>query len=190
MFQRGFKSWCENTALTLRKQMRITKEAPLNPFDLALFLGVQSITPSDIPTLSQSSKELLLGRESSSWSAVTISKDGTYLIVYNPRHSIGRQASNIMHELSHIIRRHKPSHTLYSKDSGFALRQYNKNLEEESDWLAATLLLPKTALIHIKWSGMTYDQACKKYIVSKPLLTMRMNITGVNRMYGRSTKAR
>ena len=143
MLPRGFKTWCENTALSFRKKLGLKKSDPLDPHKLARYLRVILLTPSDIDGLAQDYKNLLLGKESSSWSAVTICSNGSELIIYNPRHSKARQSNSLMHELSHIIIGHSPSHTMYSVETGITIRQYNQNQEEQADWLAGTLLLPR-----------------------------------------------
>jgi len=179
MSERGFKSWCENVALGLRAELGLTKTDPLPPQTLADYLEVRFWTPRQIQGLSQEALKILLQTEKGNWSAVTVSYNGLDAIMYNPTHSPGRQSSDIMHELSHILIGHKPSTVLLSPDGVLALRSFDRKQEDEANWLSGCLLLPRPALLFIMQSGMNQDEACQRYQVSDDLLTYRLNITGV-----------
>lgn len=183
MLRRGFKSWCENTSISYRKTLRLEKHAPLCSYILAKHLGVKLLTPKEINGLSTSDINLLLKTDSDSWSAATLSNNKSNIIIYNSSHAKTRQANDIMHELSHIIIRHKPQMTHHSEKIGILLRQYDKMHEEEADCLAATLLLPKEALFKIKFSRKSVAIAAKQYGVSKQLMQMRLGTSGVNNIY-------
>ena len=96
---------------------------------------------------------------------------------------MARQSSDIMHELSHILLIHEQSQVMVSPDNPFMIRSYNERLEEEASWLAGCLLLPRDALFHIRTNGLSDVTACDSYVVSRKLLTYRMNVTGVNRQF-------
>jgi len=180
MFERGFKSWCENIALGLRRELGLNKTDPLSPQALATYFEVRLWTPRQIQGLSRQALNILLTTERESWSAITISYNGLDAIIYNPTHSAGRrQSSDIMHELSHIIIGHKPSTVLLSPDGVLALRAFDQKQEDEANWLSGCLLLPRSVLLFIMQSGMNQKEACRHYQVSDDLLTYRLNITGV-----------
>ncbi|CAG9229799.1 hypothetical protein BCAR13_60176 [Paraburkholderia caribensis] len=61
------------------------------------------------------------------------------------------------------------------------LKAYDKEQEEEADWLAGVLLLPREALVHIRRQGMSDEEVVANYGVSKRMYTYRVSITGVNR---------
>lgn len=180
MLARGFKTRCENISLQIRKELGLGKTDPLPPKVLAQYLGVLLWKPTDIQGLSQQTRTVLLGKGKTFWSAVTISCGGVDAVIYNSSHSKARQASDIMHELSHMLLGHAPSQIVLSPNSPFALRSYNENQEEEAAWLANSLLLPRKALVFIKKTGMNDYEACEIYEVSRKLLSYRMNVTGVN----------
>lgn len=186
VFKRGFKTWCENTAAFYRRTMGLKKQDPLDPFALAKHLTIKIITPLDITDLSEHNKKILLQSEASSWSAATLSINNSVIIIYNSSHSPARQSNDIMHELSHIIAGHTPQ-IMHSYEMGVFLRMYDENQEAEADWLAATLLLSRDVLIAIKYSNISLEDSAKKYFVSKQLLNMRLNISGVNQIYTRSS---
>ncbi len=163
--------------------MGIRKNAPLIARDLARHLEVLLWEPSEIRGLSESTLAILTKRGNTVWSAVTISCDGIDTVIFNPVHSEARQSSDIMHELSHVLLIHEPSQIMVSPDNPFMLRSYNERLEEEASWLAGCLLLPRDALVHIRTNGLSDDEACDSYVVSRQLLTYRMNVTGINRQF-------
>lgn len=180
MFRRGFKSWCEETALTVRTHQGLAPSAPLSPFVLARELRVVVIEPDALKDLPEDVRRRLLGEHSGSWSAVTIPDKRSPLIVYNPTHSAARQNSDLMHELAHILLGHKPTMMFMDPNTDLALRAHNQAQEEEANWLAGCLLLPREVLLHIKTTRLGDGLACHQYGVSAKMLTYRMNVSGVN----------
>jgi hypothetical protein len=179
MFRRGFKSWCEETALKVRAHQGLAPIAPLSPFVLARELRVQVIEPSALKDLPEDVCRRLLGEHSDTWSAITIPGERIQLIVYNPRHSAARQNSDLMHELAHILLGHKPTMMFMDPNNDLALRAHNQ-AQEEANWLAGCLLLPREVLLHIKKTKVGDGLACHQYGGSAKMLTYRMNVSGVN----------
>jgi Zn-dependent peptidase ImmA (M78 family) len=186
--KRGFKSLCEKLALSYRDQLGLYRKSSLCPHSLAKHLEVVVLTPEQILNVSQSSLDILLNKEKSSWSAVALTFNGTNAIIYNGSHAKSRQTNDIMHELSHIILKHQPSTMHHQYETGIFLRDYDKEQEEEADFLASTLLLPKDVLMDIKYLGIEIKTAAKKYSVSPALINMRLNTSGVNVIYKRTRK--
>ncbi len=184
----GFKSWCERAAISYRNNLGLKNIDPLPAHILAQHLGVILKTPKEIDGLSKESLEVLLNGESKSWSAVTLSFGAKNVVIYNPKHSAGRQSNDIMHELSHIVMGHQPQQ-MHSYELGLLLRHYNAEQENEADWLAATLLLPRDILIKIKFAKMDHDTAARTYGTSKALVEMRINAAGINHIYRRAQHA-
>jgi len=178
MFQRGFKTWCEKVALEVRTELGLSATDPLKPEDLAEYLEARLWTPANLAGLSQQTLSTL-SAEAHNWSAVTVSYNGRYAVVYNPSHAPGRRSSDIMHELAHLITGHDPSKVLLSQDGTVALRSFNRQQEEEAAWLAGCLLLPRPALVLIARTQMGVERACQEYGVSDDLLAYRLNVTGV-----------
>jgi hypothetical protein len=180
MLIRGFKARCENISLQIRKELNLGKVDPLFPQVLANHLKVFLWEPGNIRGLSKESLSILLGKEKSSWSALTVSFAGIDAIIYNSFHSLARQSSDIMHEMSHIILDHEPTKMVFLHNGSTALRSYNEAHEDEANWLSGCLLLPRDALLFIRKNGIDTDEACTKYRVSRELLDYRMNLSGVN----------
>jgi hypothetical protein len=84
---RGFKTWAERTAATLRRELEIGPLAPIDPFRVAAFLGIDVCTPRDIPGLPPDVIDPLLVGDPYGWSAVSLATDGGGLVIYNPRKS-------------------------------------------------------------------------------------------------------
>ena len=180
---RGFKTRCENISIQMRNSLQLKKTDALSPEVLAEYFGVMLLEPQQIENLSAASYSLLVGKGRDNWSAVTISSKEMDVIIYNPSHSLGRRASDIMHELSHLILEHSPGQFIVSPNNPFALRSYDVEQENEAAWLSGSLLLPREALVYIKKHRMSNREVCEIYGVSNQLLSYRMDITGVNKQY-------
>lgn len=188
MFERGYKSWCEKYSVEVRAALGVAASAPLDMRKLAEHLGVRIWTPHDVPGLSSESIGVLLrndGETPSCWSAVTLVVGPTTLVVLNSSHSPARQASDLAHELAHRIRGHAAKDVSVSDEGLMLLSSYPQELEEEADWLAGCLLLPREALLSIKKSGMMPEHAQALYGVSKRMLDYRIATTGVARQFSR-----
>lgn len=178
--ERGFKSWAERVSLTMREEMKLNSTDPLDPLELASFLGVKVCTPNDIPDLPAEVVHQLLSRDPWGWSAVSLLlPDGGGLVIYNPRKSKGRQASDITHELAHFILDHKPGTIILSPDGDIAMRTFDHKQEEEANWLAWSVLLPREALLRAKRRKLTIAQIASLYGVAESLVTFRLNMSGV-----------
>jgi Zn-dependent peptidase ImmA (M78 family) len=183
--ERGFKSWTEQIALSVRREMGLSCSAPLPAVDLARHLDVLVWSPHDVPGLPPEVLDQLLNRDPDGWSAVSCYIGGEALIIYNPRHSTGRMNSDLAHELAHILLEHDPSKIVLSQDGSIAMRSFNDKQEEEANWLGWCLLLPRDALVHIVKSSMQMQIAAAKYCVSEQLLEFRLRMTGVRRQFRR-----
>jgi Zn-dependent peptidase ImmA (M78 family) len=184
MFKRGFKSWCDQTAEAIRRQRGMQAWEPLSARSLAEDLKAVVITPRDLPMLSPEICLRLLRNHNDIWSAITISSDPP-LIVYNPEHSPGRQNSDLMHELAHLLLEHVPGTVYIDPKSKLVLRHHDRDQEDQANWLAGCLLLPRAALVKIKQAQWPNEEVCKHYLVSSKMLIYRMNTSGVNIQFGR-----
>lgn len=185
-FERGYKAWAENTALSIRSRLQLAKIDPLSHVDLAEHLGVLIWELDRIETLAQESIDYLSSKDGNEWSAVTVSAQKT-VVVINPSHSKARKASNCMHELAHIICNHKPAQLTHSA-GGLTFRDYDPLQEAEADWLAGCLLLPRPVLLHCYKNKLTDEDVKKTYSASLDLYNYRLQITGVKKQY--TTKKR
>lgn len=188
MFKRGFKSWCENVAIQQRRELNLRSVDPLDSRLLAKHLGIQVWSAEQVPGLDPESLRTLLREDPDSWSAVTICVGSKDLIILNSSHSGGRPASDLTHELSHILFGHEPARVDVTEDGLLMLNMYDRKQEEEANWLAGCLLLPRDALMLIRRERMDLKIAAKRYGVSLEMLQYRMNVTGVDYQLGRARR--
>lgn len=190
MFVRGFKAWCENVALQYRRKLCLLSHDPLQASQLADYLGVDVKTPQEIPGVDSKTLRVLLKEDSDSWSAITISNVGKKLVIMNPSHRGGRPNSDLMHELSHVLLGHKAGQSFISGDGLLILSAFEKSQEDEANWLAGTLLLPRAVLVHIRERHLPEDQIIRRYRISRGMLRYRVNVTGVDLQMKRRSGAR
>src|SRR5260221_11812358 len=180
--ERGFKAWAERTALAFRKELDIAVDAALPPPELAEYMGVQLWTPNQVPGITTELLDQLLKHDPWGWSATGLQVDSNTIVIYNPRHSKGRQVSDITHELAHTILDHQPATLILSADlEDISMRSFNQKQEDEANCLAWTLLLPREGLMRAKRRRLAIAQIAEQYGVTNSLVTYRLNATGVEK---------
>lgn len=186
--RRGFKSQCERRSVEFRRRLGIPPTGALDAIDLADLLNVtvwSSFDIAGVPT-----EQLYELNNDDSWSALTIRIGPAHLVVYKHVSSSGRRNSVIMHELSHIILGHELADACVLEDGSLVPGNYSQDQEDEADWLAGTLLLPRSTLVAIRRSGLTDETACSEFNVSLDMLKWRMRMTGVDYQFGRASRRR
>lgn len=177
--ERGFKAWAERTAANIRRDLGLSMTQPLDPRVLAKDLGIRVISPEDIRGLAGDILTQLLEKDPSGWSAATLLFETKTIVIYNPRNSKGRQASDIIHELAHVILGHEPSQIVFSEDGQIATRTFDRKQEDEANWLGWALLLPREALMAARHARLATPQIAERYGVSEKLVGFRLQMTGV-----------
>jgi Zn-dependent peptidase ImmA (M78 family) len=94
-----------------------------------------------------------------------------------------------MHELAHILLGHDPARVDVAEDGSLVLFTYDKDQEDEANWLAACLLLPRAALLVIRKESGDLKSAAKDYGVSQVMLQYRLNVTGVEHQMRRTVRS-
>jgi Zn-dependent peptidase ImmA (M78 family) len=188
LFRRGFKTWCETIATEKRRTLKVAPSAPLDPRLVAKEMRVAIRYIEQIPSLADGTIEQLTQHDPDVWSALTLCHNGKYLVVLNSSHPKTREANTLMHELSHLIIGHKPARLDITSDGLMILSSYDKQHEEEANWLAAALLLPREALLHARRRGMTDQEAATTYGCSIQLFAFRIQTTGVDLQLRRARK--
>ncbi len=185
MFFRGFKTWCENTAIGLRRELGILQEDPLDPRKLAKHLGILVWAAEEVPGVDKDALRVLLHDDPSSWSAVTVHAGGRSVILTNSAHSGGRPASDLMHELAHLILGHEPARVDVSEDGHLMLHSFGRVQEDEANWLSGCLLLPRAALLNAREQGWSLSRIAQHYGVSEAMVKYRMNVSGADAQVAR-----
>src|SRR4051812_801083 len=141
--ERGFKAWAERTASALRRELGLSLLEPLDPRRLANHLDVRLLRPDQVKGLPTQIVHQLLEVDPWGWSATTLVLPTTTIIIYNPKKSSGRQSSDVIHELAHIILGHEPCTVVLSEDGEVSTRTFDQKQEDEANWLGWALLLPR-----------------------------------------------
>lgn len=111
---------------------------------------------------------------------MTLRESGADLIIVNPVHAPTRQRSNLMHELSHIQLKHLSARVEVSKLGLMLLSDYSEEQEQEADWYAAALLVPREVLLQMRANRCSVAQIAAHCGVSEPLCEWRLRMTGVD----------
>ena len=178
-FRRGFKSWCESTSLQYRAVLGLEPTEPLPAARLAAHLAIRVLEIEKVPGLPLAALTQLTKQDPDSWSALMVTHRGKNVVVMNTTHSLGRQSSSLAHECSHVILNHKPAQALRS-GGGIFVSSYDRQQEDEADWLAGALLLPRVALLRVGYEGINHAKHADEYGVSEQMLRMRLDRTGVS----------
>lgn len=186
MLRRGFKSQCERRSTEVRKNFGLDASEPLSAYSLAEEMLVIVWTESDVSKVSKDDITQLCVVDPESWSAFTMRFKDRHLVVYNSTQSIPRQNSVVMHELSHIMLGHDLTSASLTDEGYFVPTTYNQDQEDEANWLAGTLLLPRPSLLHIRYRRLSNTEAMEKYKVSQQMLTWRFRMTGVDHQISNS----
>jgi hypothetical protein len=178
MLGRAFKEEADALASELRAELGLQPQQRLDPFVVAAHLGVPTISLRELQNkwaADPASVELFLSSASGHFSAATVTDGSFRLIIYNESHSGGRRANSLTHELAHIVLGHEP--TPISDLTG--LRLWNREVEDQADWLAAALLVPRAGALALTIEGYSVTQGATHYGVSTELYQWRVNQTGV-----------
>ena len=177
-FRYGFKKECEDYAIEFREELRLAPHDPLCPLNLANHLGVPVFGIKDNKAIDPQVIQHWKKCSEGGFSGLVI-KDGTRKEVHhNDFHHPRRQNSNISHELAHIILGHDLDIPIQANGE----RAYDRLVEDEAKWLGATLLLPKSATVHIVKNGITPEEIEDVYGVSKSLYQFRLQVTDTMRL--------
>jgi Zn-dependent peptidase ImmA (M78 family) len=114
------------------------------------------------------------------WSAVTVAVHGRVIVVYNNRKSSGRQASDVTHELAHVILSHEPATVILSESVDLSMRTFDQKQEGEANCLAWALLLPRDVLFDARKSRLSIDSIATTFGVTETLVQYRLRMTGID----------
>ncbi|MCU0435375.1 MAG: ImmA/IrrE family metallo-endopeptidase [Bacteroidia bacterium] len=189
--RRGFKTEAEKKSIEFRKQMSLNSFDRLSATQLAEYFGIPIYTPQEIEGLSTQHLNTLLVTGHDCWSAAVIPlPDKKHIIIHNPKHSSVRQESNLMHELAHVI----CEHNCEEEDNYIGLpnifRKYNEVQEDEANWMAGCLHIPREGIVWALKKGMTEAEIGEHFHASMDMVKYRINITGVRAQMNNARKFR
>jgi Zn-dependent peptidase ImmA (M78 family) len=177
--RRGFKTQAERSATAARQILGVSALSRLDPWLYASHLKVAILDFKRLGLTERAVRQLTVV-DGDSWSAMTLEEAGVRAIVLNPAHASTRQANDLMHELAHVELKHTPARVEISTSGIFLLSDYSDDQEQEADWYAGAMLLPRDALIHHRSRALSVGEIAKIYGVSAPLCEWRLRMTGVD----------
>jgi Zn-dependent peptidase ImmA (M78 family) len=180
---RGFKAEAERIATEIRRELSLTPSCRIDPHLLAKHFGIPVFRIEDCFAYCKDLSRLkhLLHSESDSFSAITILDGTRRIIIHNESHAFTRQANDIVHEIAHCILEHPPSPV--TDHSG--CRYWNCMLEDEANWLAGALLVPRQGAPALACRRLTIAEIADNFGVSEQLCRWRIHQTGIVRQLHR-----
>ena len=178
----GFKAEAETIAHAVRAELDLGPLDALDCFRLADAWGIPVVSLGELRA--DGAKERSIRRllsEDAGFSATTVVLGTKRLIVYNPRQAPDRRASNLAHELSHLILEHEAAPAIGMG----GCRHWDGVQEAEADWLGASLLVPRASALEWMLEHDDLEDGARNFGVSIELFRWRVNHTGVVRQLAR-----
>lgn len=175
--RRGFKAEAERLSETVRAGMGLRPTAQLPLDRLAASLNAELRSASNLIDLARLQEIDAL--QPGAFSACTFEIGDRKVIVWNPLSTPGRITSDIAHELSHLLLKHAVKDVQTVGDLVFF--GCDPDEEQEANWLAGCLLLPRSLLVRQVRRGATAVDLVEQYEVSLQMANYRIRATGVAR---------
>ncbi len=174
MLNWDFRNKCENLGVYFRHQLSLKGFDPLGARQLAEHMGYKLLQPGDLVDGENFTEEDAVKLEQlDSWSACVIPANQP-LVIYHPGHSPARFESSVMHELAHLILKHR-SEKLIVAHGKFAQRAYSTRQEKEAEYLGSCLQIPETALQYARQNAMSVDEVMSTYGASREMVNWRLS---------------
>jgi Zn-dependent peptidase ImmA (M78 family) len=175
--RRGFKAEAERTAEAIRAEMGKRASDPLDAVELARHIGADVRRADELTT--RVKLETLEELQPGAFSACTFTIADRHVIVYSPLASLGRTQSDIAHEVAHIVLKHEMKSVETVGTMSFFTCDPDE--EQEANWLAGCLLLPRRLLYIAARQGLDAAAIADSYGVSETMAAFRLRTTGVLR---------
>lgn len=185
----GFKAAAERQSENARKMLSLGRLDPIDPWLYCKALGIVVLSFDELP-LAEHHRDRLLSVDPESWSGLTLKEGERHFVVVNPAHSLGRQANTLVHEVSHVQLGHVAGRVDISDSGLMLLSDYPDDQEQEADWLAGAILIPRDALLLHRRQGWSETQIAEHFGTSVPLTQWRLRMTGVDTQLRRSSRSR
>ncbi len=173
--RRGFKAEAEREAARVRKELGLASHDRFDPRELARHLRISIVDAGDL--VDRDDLEELERLQSFAFSAATFEIESRKIIVVNPLRELGRQNSDIAHELAHVMLKHDLSEI--REVDGMPFRTCKPDEEEEATAFGGTLLLPRPLLLSAVRRRANIEQIANQYEVTVEMARFRYNTTGV-----------
>jgi Zn-dependent peptidase ImmA (M78 family) len=177
---RGFKAAAERRAVALRADLGLAPHDPVDMHAVAAHLRLKVVSASSLVEMAR--LEELERLQAFAFSAVTFEIGKTKVIVTNPLRASGRIASDLAHEISHILLEHEL--TEITEFDGVPFRTCRPDEEEQATALGGTILLSRPLLIRAAARRMGPEEIAAQYAVTIEMARFRYNTTGVAKQFG------
>lgn len=174
---RGFKANAERESDRMRRVMGLRTDDPIDITKLADHLGVRVVSADDL--VARDRLEEIERLQAFAFSAATFEIGDRKIIVTNPLRSEGRLASDVAHELSHVLLKHELSEV--RQLGGISFRTCKPDEEEQATAFGGTLLLPRALLMRAALSAKGPDQIASENGVTAEMARFRFHTTGVSK---------
>lgn len=175
--RRGFKAEAERQAEQIRTAMGKRPYDGLDAVELARHIGAEVRCADELTN--REKLEALEDLQPGAFSACTFTVRERHVVVYSPLASAGRTQSDVAHEVAHIILKHRMNSV--QSIGGVTFFTCDATEEQEANWLAGCLLLPRRLLLVAAKRGLDSAAIASAYTVSEPMAAFRLRTTGVLR---------
>ena len=184
-YRHGFKAVANRFASELREEMGFPIDDPPCPWKLAIHLYIPIIKLSELPDRAE--KQYLTNGKGKAEFSATVCYEGTRSsIINNDVHPVKRQASDIAHELAHVLMGHPPTPPFDETGK----REILIEIENEAEWLGPALLMSDHAAVRayklIQSDQYTLRTLSDDWNVTEDVIRMRMNVVGASKRFRRS----
>ena len=175
--RRGFKAEAERLAIQVRAEIGIGPYKPLNIDALVQHVGAQLRAADELTSVVklQELEELQPG----AFSACTFDFGNRKIIVISPLASNERQRSDASHEASHLLLEHNVKEI--EQLGRLSFFTCDPDEEQEANWLAGCLLLPRDLLTRSLKHGLDAAAIAEANAVSLQMANFRLRATGAER---------
>jgi Zn-dependent peptidase ImmA (M78 family) len=173
----GFKTKANALARRARVSLDLATTAPLSPWQLAEKLKILVVPLSSFAAECGDAVRHFMRFDRRAFSAGTFTLAGKSLIVFNDANAADRQASDVAHELAHIILEHPFLPILDER----GCRHLDRDLEDQANWLGPALLVSEEAALEIARQGWSVQRAALEYRVTEDVVRFRLNVTAAFR---------
>lgn len=171
----GFvKKHVTELAYATREELALKPWDRLDPLVLAEHLAIPVWQLSDLRHADPTAADVFLVSQPTAFSAVTVFDGSARVIIHNDTHALGRQASNICHELGHGLLLHQATPAL----DGSGCRTWDQVMEDQAQWMAGALLVHEIGLITALRRGNSHEAIAAQFGVSQDMISWRVNMTG------------
>jgi Zn-dependent peptidase ImmA (M78 family) len=174
--RRGFKTQAEAIAMELRGEMGLSAHDRIDCTALASHLAIQVVPVTALIGAGATAADVnCMVSDDMGFSAMTVYRGTKCKIFYNPFHAETRTANSVAHEVSHVVLEHEPGPVLTAKGT----RDWNQAQEDEADWLAGAILVPRQGALRWLAHGGSMTGGAAHFGVSAQVFGWRANHTGV-----------